>query len=217
MTQQPLSTVRRKATMYAGLGSAVAGTVAGAVFAAQWFSGVWNGTPYPVAVPAATAQRLDERTQAVYDELGLSHATLDRDWPGGMDAGGYDCHPVGLRHFFDNLRDTPTSEPQVVDVHNDWALKGVSLDEAVPALERVRAALTGRGWTVTEYRRTPSLLEMRLKAPGGSDRVTIESYPGNRLQVAASADCARYPAGTPLDSAGNPRLPSPQAPSVLRG
>ncbi|MFE9404042.1 hypothetical protein ACFYNY_20000 [Streptomyces sp. NPDC006530] len=216
MTQQ-FRPARRKITMYIVVGLVAAGMVTATAYAAKWFEGVWNGRPYPVAAPASTAQRLDAHTQAVYDALALPHPALDENWPGGgVEATGYSCHPVGLRHFFDNLSDTPPSEPQVVAVHDAWALKGVPLAEAVTAAERARVALTHQGWKVTENKHTSSDLVLRLTAPDSSDTVGIEAYPQDRLQVFAAADCARYPAGTPLDTASDPRLPAPQAPSALR-
>ncbi|WP_167150931.1 hypothetical protein [Streptomyces sp. MBT27] len=216
MTQQP-HPARRKTTTYLVVGVVTAGLVTATAYAAQWFEGVWNGRPYPVAAPASTAQRLDARTQAVYDALALPHPVLDENWPGGgVEAEGSSCHPVGLRHFFDNLSDTPPSEPHVVDVHDDWALKGVPLAEAVTAAERARVALAHQGWKVTEYEHTSSDLVLRLTAPDSSDAVGIVAYPQDRLQVFAMAACSRYPADTPLDAAGDPRLPAPQAPSALR-
>ncbi|GHB29825.1 hypothetical protein GCM10010331_15230 [Streptomyces xanthochromogenes] len=216
MTQQPRPG-RRKTTTYVAMGLVAAGALTATAYAAQWFEGVWNGRPYPVAAPASTAQRLDARTQAVYDALALPHGALDENWAGGgMDATGYSCHPVGLRHFFDNLSDTPPSEPHVVDVHDNWAVKGVALAEAVTAVERARVALTHQGWKVTEYEHTSSRLVLRLTAPDSSDAVGIEAYPEDRLQVFTTAECARYPEGTPLDSAGDPQLAAPQAPSTLR-
>ena len=66
-----------------------------AVVVAQLVERFWNGHPYPVAAPAATACRLDGRTQAVYDAVDLPHAEL-ADYCNGLDA-DVDAGPQGAR------------------------------------------------------------------------------------------------------------------------
>ncbi|MFE1951138.1 hypothetical protein ACFW9D_11785 [Streptomyces sp. NPDC059524] len=180
---------------------------------------VWNGEPYPVADPAVTASRIDERTQDVYDALALPDAGLDRAWPGrAVEAYGSSCRPRGLRHFSDQLADSPPSADGVVTVHSEWALTGVSPADAAAGLRRVEKRLEPRGWEVVEYDHDGTRPFMRLRPPGGGDedQIQIQSYPRDRLQVAAYSSCARYPEGTPLTSYGEPALPAQQAPAQLR-
>ncbi|GGX82760.1 hypothetical protein GCM10010324_30550 [Streptomyces hiroshimensis] len=195
----------------------MAAVAAGAIGFGRWLDGAWQGTPYPVADPAATARRLDGHTQALYDALGLPRAGLAEDWPGdGMHAGLSSCPRRGLRHFPEGLSDSPPSEPGVTTVSEDWALKGVSPAQAGPALERARERMTQRGWKVTDYEHSGPRLWLRLTHPGTGDSLSAEAYPGDRLGVAAYADCARYPSDTPMDLYDKPRLPARQAPAPLR-
>ncbi|MFG2777563.1 hypothetical protein ACGFY7_06820 [Streptomyces prunicolor] len=219
MTQRHNRLGRRRRLLVASAAVlALAGAVVGTVGVARWSERLWEGDPYPVADPAATAQRLDGHTQAVYDVLGLPHAQLDPDWPGGgSEADGYGCYYRGLKHWSEQLSDSPPSPPHVVDVSNEWALKGVSRDQAVSALRRVRKALTRQGWKVTAYENSRAWLRLALTLPDTDDTVSIQTYPRDRLQVSAYADCARYPSGTPVDDLDEPELPAQGAPAQLRG
>ncbi|MEN2423014.1 hypothetical protein AABB02_33500 [Streptomyces rimosus] len=184
-----------------------------------WLDRNWEGEPYPVADPAATTHRLDGHAQAVYDVLGLPHAELDTTWPGnGTTAKSYSCRRRGLRYWNAGLQDaTPPSESHVVKVSSDWALKGVTRAQALRALQRARQELMRRGWEVTAYDDSRPEPQLRLKSAQTGDSVSIEAFPGDRLQVVSYADCARYPAGTSLDTWGIPVLPLPKAPHQLRG
>ncbi|WP_157868680.1 hypothetical protein [Streptomyces caatingaensis] len=196
-----------------------AALVMGVVSFARWAKTVWEGDPYPLARPAATATRLDGHTQSVYDALGLPRARLDDDWAGrGVEAEGYACPRQGLRHLPDNLNDNPPAAPHVVDVREEWALKDVPRAEAGPALERVRQRLTRQGWKVTKFdAATPGHeLWLTLDHPATGDTLQIQTNPGNRLMISAHAACARYPSDTDLDSSGRPALPTHRAPAQLR-
>ncbi|NVK80071.1 hypothetical protein [Streptomyces morookaense] len=196
----------------------VAGLVSGMVAGAWWCARLWAGAPYPVADPAATARQVDSRTQVVYDVLGLPRAELDTTWPGrGLDADGSSCYRRGLRHWGDQLSDSPPSEPHTVMIYDTWALKGVSPAQAESALERARHALTQRGWTVTAYEHSRQRLRLTLTPPRTDITVRLEAYPGDRLQVAAHADCTRYPSHTPLGNRDVPLVPPQHAPAQLRG
>ncbi|WBO65375.1 hypothetical protein [Streptomyces camelliae] len=185
-----------------------------AVAAVAGCTRLWDGEPYPVADPVATATRLDGYTQAVYDALDLPDAELE---PGGSpEADGYGCSYRGLRHLDEELSDSPGSPPGVVDVSSGWALKGVSRAEAVSAMQRARAELTRQGWKVAGYENSRSWLRLSLKPVNGEDTVSVEAYPGDRLQVAAYAECARYPSGTQMNELGEPVLPPQVAPVQLR-
>ncbi|MFD9520569.1 hypothetical protein [Streptomyces sp. NPDC059979] len=211
---------RRKILAASAAGLALAAAVVGTVGLAQWFAQGWQGIPYPVADPAATARELDGYTQSVYDALALPGAEL-ADWPGaGLLAEGYNCNLRGMRNWSRNGFGNPTEDPGVVTVSDTWGLKGISHPQAQPALERVREELTRRGWEVTEYENTADRLALRLTLPGtgtGTGKtISVRTYPGDRLQVAAHADCARYPSGTSLNHHGEPSLPAPAAPAQLR-
>ncbi|WP_030714020.1 hypothetical protein [Streptomyces sp. NRRL F-2580] len=213
------STRRRKIVAASAAGLALAVVVGAAVGFARWFTPIWDGTPYPVADPAATARELEDHTQSAYAALGLPRAEL-ADWPGaGLVAEGDDCHLRGMRHWSGRAIAYPPQAPGVVAVSDTWGLGGVPRAEAGPALERARKALTRQGWKVTAYETAPRLAqaELRLELPGTGRTLSLTTYPGDRLEVAAHADCARYPAGTPLTGRGDPRLPAPAAPSPLRG
>lgn len=205
--------------MAAVLALALTASAAGVVVAGRWLNRAWNGTPFPVADPAATAQRLDGHTQDVYDALGLQRAELDDRWPGGgvsADPYNSDCLPRGLRNFGSGLSDSPTPEPRTTAVYENWALKGVSRQHAVEALGHARKALTARGWRVTSYENSRYDLRLSLTPRGTSDTVSITAYPAHRLQVAAGAPCARYPSKTPLDTGEQPEVPQAQSPRQLR-
>ncbi|GAA0431685.1 hypothetical protein [Streptomyces luteireticuli] len=196
-----------------------AALIAGVAVFARWAKSMWEGDPYPAARPAATAERLDGHTQSVYDALGLPRARLDDDRPGrGMEAGGSACPRQGLRHLPENLRDTPPAEPGVVDVREEWALKGVPRAEAEPALERVRHHLTRQGWKVIRFDdSTPGHeLWLHLKHPRTGDTIRVATNSEDRLSVSAYAECARYPSDTERDYYGALRLPPQQAPAQLR-
>ncbi|WP_433889009.1 hypothetical protein [Streptomyces sp. CA-111067] len=184
---------------------------------AFWFEQQWKGRPYPVANPAATARRLDDHTQTIYDALGLPDAELATDWPGaGLTTDPYTCPRPGLRHLSDGLMDSPPSEPRTVKVNDDWALKDVTRAQAVPALQRARTELTRAGWRLTSYEDSTDRLQLSLRPPNAKDTVSVEAYPGDRLQITASTGCARYPAGTPMRYSDDPELPPQQAPAQLR-
>ncbi|MFF4421463.1 hypothetical protein ACFY04_11860 [Streptomyces sp. NPDC001549] len=210
---------RRKIRAASAAGLALAAVVGGTVGFARWFAPIWDGTPYPVADPAATARELEGHTQSAYTALGLPRAEL-ADWPGaGLVAEGDDCHLRGMRHWSQRGIAYPPEAPGVVTVSDTWGLRGVPRAEAEPALERVRKALTQQGWKVTDYENSPHLPQagLRLELPGAGRTISLTTYPGDRLEVSAHADCARYPPGTPLDGNGDPRLPAPSAPTELRG
>ncbi|MEU1176609.1 hypothetical protein ABZ464_02990 [Streptomyces sp. NPDC005820] len=183
------------------------------------FVRVWEGEPYPVADPAATAARLDDETQTVYDALALTGAELEAERSGGLVAYNDSCQYRGLSHWADQLNDTPPLVPDVVNVSAEWRLKGVSDEEAAAALRRARAELVRRGWEVTRYENAAPRRTLRV-TPDGSDGVPVslrvDALPGDRLLVGAYADCARYPDGTPLDAQDRPRLPDQAAPAQLR-
>ncbi|MDX3642188.1 hypothetical protein [Streptomyces sp. MB09-02B] len=177
---------------------------------------IWNGTPYPVADPRATADRLDGHTQTVYDALDLAEAELEPGY--GNDGNGYGCHYRGLRHLLKQLPSTPPSVPGVVDVSNEWALRGTSTAEAQAAVGRARKALTAQGWQVTRYDRIKDLFDLAMRPPGNDgDAVRVSTYPQGLVVVSAYGACARYPSGTPVDSLGKPKLPAQRAPIQLRG
>lgn len=177
---------------------------------------VWNGAPYPVADPAATARRLDGHTQAVYDVLGLPDAELDTNPYDVGQTAGENCGYPGLGHVSAQLNGSHV--PGVVTVSSSWRLRGVTRAQADSALARSRQALAGKGWQVTEYRNIHDrVIGVEAQPPGSGDRVHISAFPGDRFEVTAHAECARYPSKTSLDETGVPTLPAQQAPARLRG
>ncbi|OIJ86504.1 hypothetical protein BIV25_40735 [Streptomyces sp. MUSC 14] len=197
--------------------SAVVPTLAGAAACGR----LWTGEPYPVADPVATATREDGYTQAVYDALDLPDAELDDPQADGPEADGSNCQYRGLSHLDEELSDSPGNPPGVVGVSDGWMLRGVSRAQAVSSMQRAGAELTRRGWKVAGFENSRSWLRLVLRPAGGEGTVpttvSVEAYPGGRLQVAAYAECARYPSGTRMDERGDPIMPSQVAPVRLRG
>ncbi|MFC5664940.1 hypothetical protein ACFP3U_18360 [Kitasatospora misakiensis] len=197
--------------------------VAALVFSAVKAVDLWRGDPFPVADPVAVAQRLDAQTQAIYDALELPEAQLDPQWPGeGIEATIYNCHPRGLRNLNDVLSDSPPHEPGTADVHESWALAGVTPAAAVEAIGRARRTLAAAGWQVVSYRDDGvGEVALRLRPPATDDKVAVKAgvwtYPSGRLEVFAGAECLRYPDGTAVDDEGKPDVPGrADAPAQLR-
>ncbi|MFD9859244.1 hypothetical protein [Streptomyces alboflavus] len=208
--------VRATSAGLAGLG--IAAALAGFIGLARWFEGVWVGDPYPVADPAATSRTLDERSQAVYDALALPDARLDTERSGVRAyTATYTCDRRGLRTWSDVLDPAPPSEPGVVSVSYDWTLRDVPRARAVTALKDARKELTRQGWRVTEHRDDRYRLELSMRPPKAGSSIAVTAYPGDRLEVSAYGECARYPAGTAMDSDGDPELADMRAPVQLRG
>lgn len=199
------------------IASAAVLAAAGAVGLARWAERLWEGDPYLVEDPSATALRLDGHTQSVYDALGLPDAELDPDWPGGGQEAHSSCSYRGLKHFSKQLQDTPPNMPGVVNVSSEWALKGVSSGQAMTALRRARKQLREHGWKVTTYESVNHAIHLRMQPPGTDDMVWAETHPRDRLGVAAHSECARYPSGTPVNEWDEPELPAQGAPAQLRG
>ncbi|GHC52794.1 hypothetical protein [Streptomyces flavofungini] len=209
---------RRKAVRATTAGLGIVAALAGFIGLARWFDGVWQGDPYPVADPAATSRHLDERSQTVYDALALPHARLDAERSGVRAyTDAYNCDRRGLRTWSDALDPSPPSEPHVVSVSYDWTLRDVPRARAVVALQHARKELTREGWTVAEHRDDRYRLQLSVRPPKDGTSVTLTAYPGDRLEVSAYADCARYPKGTPMDMDGDPELAAMRAPVQLRG
>ncbi|MER5303312.1 hypothetical protein ABT039_28150 [Streptomyces lasiicapitis] len=212
----PARPIKAKTVAVAGVGGAAA--LAAIVGAGLWFEGVWRGDPYPVADPAGSSRRIDERTQTVYDALALPDARLDTERSGvGAEAKGYGCHRRGMRNWGEGLSASPSSEPHVVNVSYDWTLRDVPHDRAVTALQHAKKELTREGWKVVSYDNNRHWLRLKVAPPEGNASVSVTAYPAGRLNVVGYADCARYPEGTPLDDSGDPELAQMRAPVQLRG
>ncbi|MFF5535036.1 hypothetical protein ACFY71_21550 [Streptomyces cinerochromogenes] len=174
----------------------VSGTVVVALFLG-WRTGLFvEGSSYPVADPAGTARRLDQRTQEVRDALGLPHAELDTDWPGAGRKVEEDCPYTGLSHFFDQLHDTPPTMPGVVVVSTEWALKGVTAEAGQSALRRARATLAERGWRITTDTSVDRSITLTATPPDGGATLHIATYPYDRLAVSAASECVRASQGS---------------------
>ncbi|WP_327315566.1 hypothetical protein [Streptomyces sp. NBC_01235] len=201
----------------------IATVAMGAAFAGLLgFLSAWDGEPYPVADPAATATRLDGLTQTVYEALALPGAALDPDWRGTLKAEEYGCHYRGLSHWEEQLSDSPPSVPGVVNVSAEWTLTGVSEERATAAMRRARTELTRQGWQGTDHENAAGrLITLQLEPADTYETpvpvsVWVTALPGDRLEVSAYAECARYPEGTPLDAVDRPSLPHQLAPAPLR-
>ncbi|WP_225837096.1 hypothetical protein [Streptomyces sp. NK08204] len=214
----PALSRRRPRARRAVVALALAGATAVSVWLGQQAWSLWEGTPFPVTDPAATAQRLDEDTQQAYDALGLPDARLDTEWSdSGRTAEEGSCSYRGLNHLEDQLSDSPPSVPGVVVVRTVWALKGVPAQTGQAALRRARSALRRKGWHVTTYTAADKDIDLSATPPDGGATVRLVTYPRDRLEVSASADCARVPQGTAVDETGEVPLPPQQLPWQLSG
>ncbi|MFF2143698.1 hypothetical protein [Kitasatospora sp. NPDC058190] len=199
---------------------AVAGSV---VLGGVKVTGVWEGAPFPVADPAAIAERLNGQTLAVYDALEVPNGlVLDLSNSLGVEADIYDCHGRGLSHFLDNLEDTAPYEPRTAAISAGFTVTGLTHPQAAEAMERAHGALTAQGWTV-ESQEAPDHIQLKLKPPstgpnGVSDTVFVDFYdPSGFFTVEAHAECARYLDDTPVDFEGKPeQLPYLSVPDRLR-
>ncbi|MFE7531718.1 hypothetical protein ACFU7Y_39365 [Kitasatospora sp. NPDC057542] len=183
--------------------------VAGAVvFGGVRATGAWEGDPFPGADPAATAKRLNDRTLAVYDVLGVPDGLmLDLRNSHGVQADIYDCHGRGLVHFLDDLKDTAPHEPRTAAISAGFTLTGLTHSQAAEAMERARRALAGQGWTA--WLRDLSG-DIQLKPPSArpgsvSGNVFVNFYDRSGFfTIAAYAECARYLDDIPVTSEGKP-------------
>ena len=117
---KPRSALGRRRTILLVAVPAVGLALAATLVAVHLLDRIWNGHPYSLAAPAATAHRLDGHTRAVYDALGLPHAKL-ADYGTGWDADVDDCPRRGLRHLPDGLRDSGVpSAPHTVKITDAW-------------------------------------------------------------------------------------------------
>ncbi|WBP92121.1 hypothetical protein [Kitasatospora cathayae] len=186
-------------------------------------TGVWEGAPFPVADPAATAEHLNSQTLAVYDSLDVPNGlVLNLSNSLGIKADIYDCHGRGLSHFLDNLEDTAPYEPRTAAISAGLTVTGLKHPQAAEALERARGALTAQGWTV-ESQAAPDHIQLKLKPPstgpnGVSDTVFVDFYdPSGFFTIEAHAECARYLEGTLVDFEGKPEhLPFLSVPDRVR-
>ncbi|MFF2143696.1 hypothetical protein [Kitasatospora sp. NPDC058190] len=210
---------RRKAAILL-TGLALSATV---VLGAVALGGAFEGKPYPVADPAATAEHLNDRVLAAYDALSLPEApVLNPQRSLGVRADVYRCHRRGLGGFLDNLSDSPPPEPRTAAINAGFTVTGLTHPQAVDAALRARRTLTGRGWEVVSYEEFDGL-RLKLKPPNVgpgsvSGTVLVTYYDGSGfLEVSALAECVRYPSGTPVDSEGEPEhLPSLTLPAQVR-
>ncbi|MGW4895048.1 hypothetical protein ACWEQL_22670 [Kitasatospora sp. NPDC004240] len=217
MTQSSRRSVRARKARAWTAGAVVVAAAAG--FGAYRVAERWHD-PYPVAHPVATAQRLDARTQAVYDALALPQARLDSEGPRKvLYSGVNDCHPRGLAYAFD-LRAQPPGEERTVTINESWALAGVGRPQALEAMQRARRTLTAAGWSVTSFADNEVELTLRMTppatAPGVSEKIVVTHTPGDRLAVSAHAGCAKMPDNVGTNQWGEPALPTPTAPAQLR-
>lgn len=173
-------------------------------------TGAWEGEPFPVADPAATAEHLNHRTLAVYDALGLPEGLpLDLRDSRGVQANTYDCHRRGLAHFVDTLEDSPPYEPRTAAISAGFTLTGLTHEQAAKAMDRARRSLTGQGWT-GGLRDSHDDIQLKLTPPDTgpgsiSDTISVDYYDGSGFfTINAYAECAHYRDDTPVNYEGKP-------------
>ncbi|MFH8387740.1 hypothetical protein ACH4E7_43850 [Kitasatospora sp. NPDC018058] len=101
-------------------------------------TGAWEGDPFPVADPAATAEHLSEQTMAVYDALGvLDGLVLDLRDGLGVKAGIYDRLPwTGARpRPRQSGGGTAPYEPRTTAISAGFTLTGLTHPQAAEAME----------------------------------------------------------------------------------
>ncbi|WBP90606.1 hypothetical protein [Kitasatospora cathayae] len=212
-------TPRRKAAVLSTAAVLSAAVLLGAVGLGR----AWEGDPFPVADPAATARHLNDRAVTAYDALALPQApVLEPDVGTGIEARPSNCRRRGLAHFGGDLSDSPPLEPRTAVIAARFTLRGVTHQQAAEGVQRARQALTEQGWTVGSYQEFDGFrlqLNPPDTAPGSASYAIGISYTDStdRLAVGASSECIRYPGGTSTDDDGRPAdLPSLSLPAQVR-
>ncbi|WP_409055894.1 hypothetical protein [Streptomyces sp. SYP-A7185] len=167
-----------------------AAVVALSAAAAVAGNSVWNGEPYPSADPDAVAQRLNDRSDEVYDGFGLPDTYAAA--PGRVDTGA--CSYRGLRGF----AHVDEARSDVRSFGLDWSVPHVPEATARDAQERVRRQLVERGWKRTHDwgRRTGASslqLGFRFEDPRG-DQVDVQwNDATTTLFISVYAPCGQVP------------------------
>ncbi|MFI1204834.1 hypothetical protein ACH4VR_36315 [Streptomyces sp. NPDC020883] len=204
MAQQRSSHGRWKITMLAiALLASLGVTIAVISFV------VHSDRPYPTEDPTATLRRLNRHTRAAHDALGIPNTQLSTTTHGQGVSVDPTCPRPG---FLNGLRDSPDLEEHVVRIGESWMLANVKPGEAWSAAQRMRDTLKKSGWRVTFSAEGLNFF-LTMQPPGANDSVSVSPYPGDRLEISAHSQCARYPDATPTGLSGEPELPRPTPPT----
>ncbi|WP_424706682.1 hypothetical protein [Kitasatospora acidiphila] len=172
-----------------------------------------SGKPYPVADPVATAHRLDDRTQAVYDAMALPPVHLETAWgQNDISADSSACGIRGIQARIDKVVGGWHPAPNTYAIIEGWKVANVTRPAAQAALQRAQQTLTTRGWTVVSYDPTSVHLVLQPPAPAG-DTVDVAFDSLEHIGVTATSECATVTSDL---FPGTGTLPSPSAPSQLR-
>ncbi|MET8513725.1 hypothetical protein [Streptomyces sp. NPDC005077] len=146
---------------------------------------VWEGEPYPAAVPDQVAVRLKGEARRVYEEVAL---------PGrpGVSSSGVEtgtCYFGGLR----SIAHIDEGRSDVRSFGLEWRVTDVPRSTARAGQERVRRRLEREGWRLTGE--NVSDMGFRFEHPDTDDMVDVDWYePTGTLAVSVYAPCGKLPA-----------------------
>ncbi|MFI8437373.1 hypothetical protein ACIGJO_27260 [Streptomyces sp. NPDC079020] len=179
--------VSGRPALYAVGGLVVTGLLVAAAVAGR---AVWNGTPYPSADPDAVAQRLQSRSDRVYEGFALPDTYTAES--SRVDTGA--CYYRGLR----SIAHIDEARSDVRSFGLDWSVADVPEATALEAQRRVRQQLLRQGWKLThEGDRAGSTfreLGFRFEDPEGGDQVDVQwNDSTTTLFISVYAPCGRVP------------------------
>ncbi|WP_405615532.1 hypothetical protein OG292_20605 [Streptomyces sp. NBC_01511] len=199
--------------LIAAAGLAVIPLSVAAAAAGNLASEMWNGPPYPSADPDTVAQRLKDRSDAVYEGF-----ALPEKYPadsGSVETGA--CYHQGMKSFthIDEARS------DVVSFGLRWSVPDVPEATARDAQQRVRQQLVKQGWRLTSEEgdragATFSELGFRFEDPKGGDLVDVQwNDSTTTLFISVYAPCGQVPDDfSPYDWPEGDWHPKKQAPGI---
>ncbi|MGW6567817.1 hypothetical protein [Streptomyces sp. NPDC054975] len=159
---------------------------------------------YPVVAPDAMVQRAAARTQELYDVAGIG-GELPPVTAGGDNHAAENtvtaetCYPTGL----ESIADEPVEGSYRLG-HN-WRIAGVSEQEGMPALRRLRAHLEKTGWDITDFSASGDDWDLRARRDEDdpdSERIVVTWWSHwQTLDGFTAMSCAYAPDGVGGDEA----------------
>ncbi|MFG2645774.1 hypothetical protein ACGFYP_32935 [Streptomyces sp. NPDC048370] len=159
---------------------------------------------YPEVAPAVMAQRAAARTQELYDVAGIGGELPPTGSGGDYHAAentisAESCYPTGL----ESIADEPVEGSYRLG-HN-WRIAGVSKQEGMPALRRLRDHVEKAGWDVTNFGASGDgwvLRARRDEDDADSERIVVTWWSHwQTLDGFTAMSCAYDPAGAEGDDA----------------
>ncbi|MFD3947657.1 hypothetical protein [Streptomyces sp. NPDC058579] len=159
---------------------------------------------YPEVAPGVMAQRAAARTQELYDVAGIGGALPPTGSDGDNRAAentisAEACYPTGL----ESIADEPVQGAYRLG-HN-WRIAGVSEQEGLPALRRLRDHVEKTGWDVTDFGGSGDEWVLRARRDEDdpdSERIVVRWWSHwQTLDGFTAMSCAYDPAGAKGDDA----------------